>query len=78
MDLALLKKMNIYQADAVLQDLIPQAASGESTLVKADISEILKDSGLYDTSKKTVFKSLGVACEDIAAGLHCYKKLKGQ
>ncbi|MGJ8738335.1 ornithine cyclodeaminase family protein [Zobellia laminariae] len=58
--------------------LIPAKENGHDALdfIKADISEMLKDSNLYDASKKTVFKSLGVACEDIAAGLYCYTKSK--
>lgn len=38
MDLALLKKMRVYPTDAALAGLIPEAGSGESTLIKADIS----------------------------------------
>ncbi|MBU3024907.1 ornithine cyclodeaminase family protein [Zobellia galactanivorans] len=59
--------------------LLPAKENGHDALdfVKADMSELLKDSSLYDASKKTVFKSLGIASEDLAAGLHCYTKLKG-
>ncbi len=38
MDVALLKKMNIYPTEAATAGLIPDASQGESTLVKADVS----------------------------------------
>ncbi len=45
-------------------------------LIKAEISEILKDNTLYNSNDKTVFKSVGLAIEDVAAGLFCYHKYK--
>lgn len=44
--------------------------------IKADISELIQGNTLYDASNKTVFKSVGLAVEDIAAALYCYTKLR--
>lgn len=46
-----------------------------ASLIKSDIHELLKDSSSDRASKLTIFKSVGVAIEDLAAAYHCYKKL---
>ena len=44
-------------------------------LIKADIHEVLNQPELADKSRKTLFKSLGLAIEDIAVAHYCWKKL---
>jgi ornithine cyclodeaminase len=58
--------------------LIPALESGLDAhqLITSDISELLKNITLKKSSNKTVFKSVGIAAEDIAAGLYCYNKIK--
>lgn len=43
-------------------------------LIKADIHEVLTKPGLVDKSRKTLFKSLGLAIEDIAVAHYCWQK----
>ncbi len=43
-------------------------------LIKADIHQVLKDKTLIDQRKKTVFDSVGIAMEDVAAGYYCLSK----
>jgi len=49
MDLTLLKKMDVYPTDAEMAGLIPEASSGETTLIKADIS-LFHDAAPLQTS----------------------------
>lgn len=44
-------------------------------LIKADIHEVLTKPGLVDKSRKTLFKSLGLAIEDIAVAYYCWQKI---
>lgn len=44
-------------------------------LIKGDIHEALTKPGLIDKSHKTLFKSLGLAIEDIAVAHYCWQKL---
>ncbi len=44
-------------------------------LIKGDIHEALTKPGLVDKSCKTLFKSLGLAIEDIAVAHYCWQKL---
>lgn len=44
-------------------------------LIKGDIHEILTKPELVDKSRKTLFKSLGLAIEDIAVAHYCWQKL---
>ena len=69
---------NIAATNEAGDILIPALELGYDAhkLIKATISDILKDSTLYDASEKTVFKSLGLAAEDLAAGFYCYNKNK--
>ena len=53
MDVSLLKKMNIYPTEAASAGLIPPATTGESTLVKADIS-LFHDMPLSSVDSKPV------------------------
>ncbi|MDW3209449.1 MAG: ornithine cyclodeaminase family protein [Reichenbachiella sp.] len=57
--------------------IIPAAEKGLAieSLIKSDIHELLKDPSSDHASKLTIFKSVGVAIEDLAAAYHCYKKL---
>ncbi len=51
------------------------AATAERTvsdIIKADIHDILTHKVLVDVHKKTVFESLGIAIEDVAAAWHCW------
>lgn len=68
------RKAAINEAGDVL---IPAQKLGRDVhqFIKADISEILKDKTLYKPANKTVFKSVGLAVEDIAAGFYCYNKM---
>ncbi len=45
------------------------------SLIKADIHEILTKPGLVDQSHQTLFKSLGLAIEDIAVAHYCWQKI---
>lgn len=44
-------------------------------LIKADIHEVLTKPGLVDKSRKTLFKSLGLAIEDLAVAHYCWHKI---
>ena len=44
-------------------------------LIKADIHEVLSQAHLVDKSRKTLFKSLGLAIEDIAVAHYCWQKI---
>ena len=44
-------------------------------LIKADIYGVLTKPGLVDKSRKTLFKSLGLAIEDIAVAYYCWQKI---
>lgn len=44
-------------------------------LIKADIHEVLTQPELVDKSRKTLFKSLGLAIEDIAVAHYCWQKI---
>ncbi|WP_420583057.1 ornithine cyclodeaminase family protein [Reichenbachiella sp.] len=57
--------------------IIPAGEKGQAleTLIQADIHELLKTQSSAYASKLTVFKSVGVAIEDLAAAYHCYKKM---
>ena len=48
------------------------------SLIKGDIHEVLSKPHLVDKSRKTLFKSLGLAIEDIAVAHYCWKKLPDQ
>lgn len=56
--------------------IIPATEEGleVETLIQADIHELLKDKSLTKASKRTVFKSVGVAIEDLAAAHYCMNK----
>lgn len=43
--------------------------------IKADIHEALTQPGLVDKSQKTLFKSLGLAIEDLAVAHFCWQKM---
>lgn len=43
-------------------------------IIKADIHEVLTEKVSVDKNKKTVFKSLGLAIEDVAAARYCWMK----
>lgn len=43
-------------------------------IIKADIHEVLNNTNLINEFNKTVFESVGVAIEDIAAGYYCLLK----
>lgn len=44
-------------------------------LIRGDIHEVLAKPGLVDKSRKTLFKSLGLAVEDIAVAHYCWQKI---
>lgn len=44
--------------------------------IKADIHEALTQPGLVDKSQKTLFKSLGLAIEDLAVAHFCWQKIR--
>ncbi|MDX2067571.1 MAG: ornithine cyclodeaminase family protein [Haliscomenobacter sp.] len=44
-------------------------------LIKGDIHAVLSQPGLVDKSHKTLFKSLGLAIEDIAVAHYCWQKI---
>jgi ornithine cyclodeaminase/alanine dehydrogenase-like protein (mu-crystallin family) len=48
------------------------------SLIKGDIHEVLTQPGLADKSHKTMFKSLGLAIEDLAVAHYCWQKLPKQ
>ncbi len=50
MDFALIKKMDIYPTNAALAGLIPSGESGETTLIKADISLFHQSPPLLESS----------------------------
>ncbi len=50
MDFTLIKKMDIYPTDAALAGLIPSRESGETTLIKADISLFHQSTPLPESS----------------------------
>lgn len=68
---------NYESANNEAGDLI--LAVGDKTkvrsLIKGDIHEVLTKPGLVDKSRKTLFKSLGLAIEDIAVAHYCWKKI---
>ncbi len=68
---------NYESASNEAGDLI--LAVGDKTkvrpLIKGDIHEALTIPGLVDKSRKTLFKSLGLAIEDIAVAHYCWQKL---
>ncbi len=68
---------NYESASNEAGDLI--LAVGDKTkvrpLIKGDIHEALTKPGLIDKSHKTLFKSLGLAIEDIAVAHYCWQKL---
>ena len=80
----IIRSSNVYVDNSIAATneagdiLIPALEYGFDAheFIKAEISDILKDSTLYDVWSKTVFKSVGLASEDLAAGFHCYKKMK--
>lgn len=47
-------------------------------LIKGDIYEVLTKPYLVDKSRKTLFKSLGLAIEDIAVAHYCWQKITYQ
>ena len=54
--------------------LAANAERSVAQIIKADIHQVLMDKSIIDRSKKTVFKSLGLAIEDVAAAWHCWNK----
>jgi ornithine cyclodeaminase/alanine dehydrogenase-like protein (mu-crystallin family) len=56
--------------------LAAHAEKPVSQIIKADIHQVLRDKSLIDGHKKTVFKSLGIAIEDVASAWHCWNKSK--
>ncbi|WP_422360003.1 ornithine cyclodeaminase family protein [Reichenbachiella sp.] len=68
---------NYLAATQEAGDLIIPATEKElavEALIQADIHELLNDQPSKYSSKRTIFKSVGVAIEDLAAAYHCYKK----
>ncbi|MEP2025215.1 MAG: ornithine cyclodeaminase family protein [Reichenbachiella sp.] len=68
---------NYLAATQEAGDLIIPATEEDlavETLIQADIHELLKDKSLIKASKRTVFKSVGVAIEDLAAAHYCMNK----
>lgn len=67
---------NYESASNEAGDLI--LAVGDKTkvrpLIKGDIHEVLTKPHLVDKSRKTLFKSLGLAIEDIAVAHYCWQK----
>lgn len=68
---------NYESASNEAGDLI--LAVGDKTkvksLIKGDIHEVLTKAGLVDKTRKTLFKSLGLAIEDIAVAHYCWQKI---
>lgn len=54
--------------------LAANAQRSVADIIKADIHQVLSDKSIIDKSKKTVFKSVGMAIEDVAAAWHCWNK----
>ena len=68
---------NIAATNEAGDILIPAVELGYDAQqsIEATISDILKDNTLYSVSNKTVFKSVGLAVEDLAVGYFCLKKM---
>ncbi len=55
------------------------AATAEHTvsdIIKADIHDVLTNLSMIDVHQRTVFESLGIALEDVAAAWFCWNKAK--
>ncbi len=67
-----------YTASNEAGDLIIPTNEGYKMdeLITGDLSSLVKNKDKQQQSQRTVFKSVGLAIEDIAAGYYCYKKAK--